>query len=819
MADPKRVVLDENENQIPEEMSGFLGYGTSDPNPPEYEMDRNQLNWLQQSVMNFYENENIDPGVRSALAALDDWMPGIPFHDFVPDPPTSLPGGASNLTIGDYVTADESRAGLGKILAVADAGGLAVGAYKGAKYIKGAYTEAGSINVALNNALQQVKNWGSAKLNQFDKIPGSLDDEFRRVASDIRQRKDSDLIDLNDPTLDPFIIQNQHTLIDRGSLRPVELADGRILYRVTPRENITTPVVSRHDSSDPNANWASLDNSRTGFLPPYAGQGYPQTPIYGRDYAGGKFKRIDNSGDLYMSGIDDGTVAIDPSVYSGIDLNNLRPAYEMDNGFIIYQDITDNRRFYSLELKPDGTYTLADDTYELENRFGNLDEMVSNSPAVPSNIKGMQDSFANSMNPNTLSELDLSELNNLPRGQELVGTLESGTKVILKNGDEVAGQKMFEDANNITIQTRDGQIVNIDTMNAKEIKRNTKGNPLTVKIKGQGSGIFNVTLDDKHSDVVRVGQEMGGEILTGGSQGSRLRFQATRLPDGQLEISHISLFADSIGSATADVPRGLYKMPDGTDFNVIADSQLHTRFTTETGELRQITRIEDNDTGQLLKEIITPGGRAAERLIARTSLSGGKSLVKMMDMMPDDAIIREADMTLDSLYVLIHQTVKKSQARVKAGKSPLNIDISGWQPRGSGKQSSQSATFMFGNERIARSNWSKQFDKIMNMPPGAEQHQAQLDLVVEIQQKINKAIASGDLTSTHGNLFEVVAGTSANRPSYGGQAIGYSQFSVSGFKSIVAGLFGYSTWDEYSSMLKDENTNNVENQVFDQIQF
>ena len=166
MADPKRVVLDENENQIPEEMSGFLGYGTSDPSPPEYEMDRNQLNWLQQSVMNFYENENIDPGVRSALAALDDWMPGIPFHDIVPDPPTSLPGGA---LVGDeYVPADASRAGIGKVMAVADAGALAVGGYKGYKYVKGAVTDAGSASNAFKVALKGVKNWKSSGLyNKF----------------------------------------------------------------------------------------------------------------------------------------------------------------------------------------------------------------------------------------------------------------------------------------------------------------------------------------------------------------------------------------------------------------------------------------------------------------------------------------------------------------------------------------------------------------------------------------------------------------------------------------------------------------------------
>jgi hypothetical protein len=800
MADPKRVVLDENENQIPEEMSGFLGYGTSDPAPPEYEMDRNELNWLQQSVMDFYQNESIDPGIRSALAALDDWMPGIPFHDIVPDPPTSLPGSTImpgtrkhiegqdydprnpeswHFTEDEIISADAARASFGKVGFVGDVLTGAAGAYKAGKYIKGAYTEAGSVNAALNNALQQVKNWRNPK----------------------------GIIDSPEPGYG-------------GSFPEPRASAG-----------------SRYDASDPNVNWSSLDNSRTGFLPPHAGQGFSQAPIYGREYAGGAFKRINNSGDLHMPNIDDGTITIGGNVQSNLDLNNLRPAYETNNGYVIYQDITDNRRFYSLDLGSNGSYTLVDDTNELEslldgfdgtldwNEISTFNKMLGNSPAVPSNIKGIQDSFANSMNPNTLSELNLSDLDNLPMGQELAGTLENGTKVILKNGDEVAGQKMFEDANNITIQTKNGDTVNIAADNIKNITRNTKGNPLTVRIQGDRPGVFNVAFDDKNKDVVHVGQlikekDLIGPVqpLTSGTQGSRLRFQATRLPDGQLEISHISLFADNIHQAGGDIAKGIYKMPDGTDFDVIADSKLHTRFTTETGELRQITKIVDNDTGDVLKEIITPGGRAAEKLIARTSLSGGKSLIKMMDMMPDDAIIRESDMTLDSLYVLIHQTVKKSQARVRAGKSPLKVDISDWQLGGSGKQSSQSASFMFGNERVARSNWSKQFDKLMQMPSGADQKQATLELVVEIQQKMNRAIDRGDLTSVHGNLFEVVAGTSG-RVGYDGKAIGYSQFSVSGFKSIVAGLFGYSTWNEYSSMLKDENTNNVENQVFDQIQF
>ena len=721
------------EKQTPEAMSGILGYGTSDPSPPEYEMDRDQLNWLQQYVVDFYQDEDVDPGFKSALAALDDWMPGIPFHDIVPDPPTSLPGGRESVQSGRYISADESRAALGAVGFTADVlTGIKAG-QAGYKYIKGAYTEAGSMKAMLSNALDQVKDWG---------YPG-------RIATP----EEAINVTRSYPEYTSRMHYLQRSIISANEAQhPRRAAELRSELTALQREGPEAYEAGAHSIAREVESFEVVDSPEPGY--------------------GGSFDEL--------------SAIPDPD--KAARLESVRVA------------------FHSLSEKD-------------------------------------------------LSKINLNDFEGMPVGTTISGKIERGTMIETAGGDKISGQLQYRGPENVVIQEHGAsELTHIPTSDIVSDVRGTKGLGTQITIERHNTG-FEVNIGNPMSDlkIQNVGTPITGDgktIQPAYVGGASLKYRAFYGSDGEIGITGLNLFArdivnadkilgvplnqplsslsphklrraqemgvlteDSAGNIQWNVSGGVESFPAGTDIK-IGDKvlkldgpyEISTSFTTERGKLEQVITFVNEDTGKSYNHMIEPT-KDALAASNQTAAWGGRHASTMLDMLPDNAVISERSMTLDSLYLLLNQTVRKSMERVKAGKSPLNIEF-----RGSTQWSTSAGREYEG--KLSRSVWSHKMDKalvLLKTDEGAA-NKLIVELAADIDAMLKKSIAKGRITSSSapnvpaGDLFKA-----------GQEGIDYRSFTVSGFKSVVASLFGYNTWDEYRDVLEGEGT--IEQEVFDEIQF
>ena len=184
----------------------------------------------------------------------------------------------------------------------------------------------------------------------------------------------------------------------------------------------------------------------------------------------------------------------------------------------------------------------------------------------------------------------------------------------------------------------------------------------------------------------------------------------------------------------------------------------------------------------------------------------------MLNMVPDNALITESSLTLDSLYTFLRQTVQKSRLQVKAGRPPLKLDFdSDYLKRGSSsveRQTSKSAGLTY-SQKGSGSIWSKEMDRIATLGTEVEREEAVMNLAADIEKMIFDAANKGQLDVSG------VPDTKYFKDFNNSYTIDYKGFTVSGFKNSMAGFLGFTGYDEMLKFADGEER--VEDQVFDDL--